>query len=78
MEPLIYSQLVRSTGNNLDLVIGILNWREPVEPLACSWSLRSTGSILGLPLASEVEAGTVGLSPLPVESDAVSSKQCLS
>ena len=49
-----------------------------MEPLACSWSLRSTGSILGLPLASEVEAGTVGLSPLPVESNAVSSKQCLS
>ena len=67
--------MVRSTGNSLDLVIGILNWREPLEPLVCSWSLRRTGSNLGLPLASEVEPGTVGLSLLPVESDAMSSKQ---
>lgn len=35
-------------------------------------SVRSTGNILGLRLASEVEGGLVGLCLLPVESDSVS------
>lgn len=35
-------------------------------------SVRSTGNILGLRLASEVEGGLVGLRLLPVESDSVS------
>ena len=35
-------------------------------------SIRGTSNNLDLPLASEIEHGLVGLSPLPTETDAVS------
>lgn len=59
-EPLIYSQSVRSTGNNLDLELAlVLSWRGSLEPLVCSWSVRSIGNNLGFPLVPE--AGERGL-----------------
>lgn len=40
-------------------------------PLTHTPSIRGTSNNLGLPLASEIEHGLVGLSPLPMETDAV-------
>ena len=42
-----------------------------MEPPVCSQSVRSTGSNLGLQLASGMEGDLVGLSPLPVEPDSI-------
>lgn len=45
--------------------------RESWDPLTHTPSIRGTSNNLGLPLASEIEHGLVGLSPLPMETDAV-------
>lgn len=45
---------------------------ESWEPLIYSHTVRSPGNNSDLQLASEVENGPVGLSPLPVESDSIS------
>lgn len=45
---------------------------ESWEPLSYSQTVRSSGNNSDLQLASEVENGPVGLSPLPVESDSIS------
>lgn len=37
----IYSQLVRRTGNNLDLVTVTLSWRQTLEPLVCTRAVKA-------------------------------------
>lgn len=54
-ESLLYSQLSQKYREQPGPVIGILSWS------------RSKGN-MGLPLASKVEGGLVGLTPYPVES----------
>lgn len=49
---------IKSTGNNLDLMTGILNWRSLEPPIYSIWN-GGDGSF-------------VGQSPQPVESDTIS------
>lgn len=60
----IYSQLVPSTGNNLDLQLAFKAKDGLLEPPVCSLLVRSSGDSLGLLLASEGGGQSSGTEPL--------------